>query len=201
MTERNNTHFQMTEQSTRGRELGSFLLHRWPTVLGIVVALSTALDAQIDRKFVSFVAALIMVMPLIYLGAAVFERPSSAWLVMAGGLAVIFPLHILDMTVVAAFVLLAVAVIFLVLSLVRGQWRNNSSLLLQTIGMVVFGAVALVALYAQVDWAAYVLVAGLLSHAAWDVVHWWRNRVVTRSYAEFCAVIDFLLGVAILVML
>ncbi|MCE7984454.1 MAG: hypothetical protein DYG89_25050 [Caldilinea sp. CFX5] len=40
----------------------------------------------------------------------------------------------------------------------------------------------------------------LLAHAAWDAIHWWRNRVVARVYAEFCGVVDLPLGAAILVM-
>jgi hypothetical protein len=40
----------------------------------------------------------------------------------------------------------------------------------------------------------------ILGHAAWDAYHYLRDRVVTRSYAEFCAVVDLLLGAAILFM-
>jgi hypothetical protein len=40
----------------------------------------------------------------------------------------------------------------------------------------------------------------LIGHAAWDAYHFLRNRVVARSYAEFCAVVDLLLGAAILFM-
>jgi hypothetical protein len=40
----------------------------------------------------------------------------------------------------------------------------------------------------------------LLGHAAWDAYHYLRNRVVPRSYAEFCAVVDLLLGAVILFM-
>jgi hypothetical protein len=39
----------------------------------------------------------------------------------------------------------------------------------------------------------------LLGHAAWDVYHYWTNRVVVRSMAEFCAVLDTLLAMAIVV--
>ncbi|HEU0287407.1 MAG TPA: hypothetical protein VFR22_10215 [Nocardioidaceae bacterium] len=34
------------------------------------------------------------------------------------------------------------------------------------------------------------MAAAWLSHAAWDFVHLWRDKVVTRSYAEWCAVVD-----------
>ena len=42
---------------------------------------------------------------------------------------------------------------------------------------------------------------GLLGHAAWDTVHYVRNKVVARSYAEFCAVFDLLVGAAVLFVL
>jgi hypothetical protein len=40
--------------------------------------------------------------------------------------------------------------------------------------------------------------AGLFGHAAWDVYHHRINRVVTRSLAEFCFVLDTLLALAVL---
>jgi hypothetical protein len=40
----------------------------------------------------------------------------------------------------------------------------------------------------------------ILGHAAWDAYHFVRNRVVQRSYAEFCFFTDLLLGAAILFM-
>jgi hypothetical protein len=41
--------------------------------------------------------------------------------------------------------------------------------------------------------------AGLLGHAAWDVHHHRTNRVVLRSLAEFCLVLDTALAVAIVI--
>jgi hypothetical protein len=38
----------------------------------------------------------------------------------------------------------------------------------------------------------------LIGHAARDAVHYVQYRVVARSYAEFCAVLDLLIGAAIL---
>jgi len=45
---------------------------------------------------------------------------------------------------------------------------------------------------------AYVVAAGLLGHAAWDVHHR-TNRVVVRSLAEFCLALDTALAVAIVI--
>lgn len=40
----------------------------------------------------------------------------------------------------------------------------------------------------------------ILAHVAWDAYHYLRNTVVPRSYAEFCAVVDLVLGAAILLL-
>jgi hypothetical protein len=45
---------------------------------------------------------------------------------------------------------------------------------------------------------AYVVAAGLLGHAAWDVHHR-TNRVVVRSLAEFCLALDTALAMAIVI--
>jgi uncharacterized membrane protein len=70
---------------------------------------------------------------------------------------------------------------------------------LQTLAMAGFGGVALLALAVQSDLGAYLVAAGLLGHAAWDVYHHRTGRVVARSLAEFCVVLDTLLAVAIVV--
>jgi predicted PurR-regulated permease PerM len=66
--------------------------------------------------------------------------------------------------------------------------------------MVAFGSVVLVALYVDMDLSGTLVAMAILGHAAWDAYHLLRNRVVSRSYAEFCAVFDLLLGAAILFM-
>ena len=43
------------------------------------------------------------------------------------------------------------------------------------------------------------LAAGLFLHAAWDVYHHWTEKVVVRSMAEFCFVLDTLLALAIVI--
>ena len=54
------------------------------------------------------------------------------------------------------------------------------------------------ALYVAPELGAYLVALALLGHAAWDAYHYLRDRVVTRSYAEFCGIADLLLGAAIL---
>jgi len=47
--------------------------------------------------------------------------------------------------------------------------------------------------------AAKVVVAvGLLLHGTWDLAHWRRDAVVSRSLAEWCAALDLTLGAGLL---
>ena len=69
---------------------------------------------------------------------------------------------------------------------------------LQAAGMLLFGAAMLVALYAEPKTGGMLVAVGLFGHAAWDAVHYVGNRVVTRPYAEFCAVVDLLAGATVL---
>jgi hypothetical protein len=179
----------------RGRWTG-VLMHRWPTALGIAVAALAAFDLQDGLEF----AALTVLMALIYLGAAALDRRWSAWVVLLAGL----PLAIFIPSISGihpSVVLLVAAPVFLVLGVARGQWQRPGGLPLQTAGMLAFGSTVLVALfYVYPDLGGKLVGIAILGHAAWDAYHYLRNRVVPRSYAEFCAVVDLLLGAAILFM-
>jgi hypothetical protein len=179
----------------RGRWTGA-LMHRWPTALGIALAALAAFDVQDGFEF----AALTVLMALIYLGAAALDRRWFAWVVLLAGLPLAFFIPSTS-EVVPSVVLLVAAPVFLVLGVARGQWQRPGGLPLQTAGMLAFGSTVLVALYAVYpDLGGKLVGIAILGHAAWDAYHYLRNRVVPRSYAEFCAVVDLLLGAAILFM-
>ena len=84
-------------------------------------------------------------------------------------------------------------------STLRDATRMTDGLPLQTIAMVVFAAVAAISLYLNETAGAYLVAAGLFAHAAWDVYHYWANKVVPRSMAEFCCVLDVSLAAAIVI--
>ncbi len=184
---------------TRGRWT-YFLKHRWPASVGIAVAVLTAFDLRIDVESISFLSALVVVMPLVYVGAAVVDRRRFAWVVLLVAIAALVLAQVLDSKVNLVLVFLVVALAFLVVGVTRGQLRLPGGIPLQTAGMLAFGATALVAFYADPVLGGYLVALALLGHAAWDAYHYLRNRVVPRSYAEFCAVLDLLLGAAILLM-
>lgn len=172
------------------------LAHRWPAALGIAVAALTVYGLEDGRDL----AALVVLMALVYVGSAALDRRRFAWVVLLAGVAV---LAVVPSTsqVVASEVFLVAALVFVVLGAVRGQLRETGGLTLQAAGMLVFGAGMLAALYVAPETGAYLVAAGLLGHGAWDAVHYVRDGVVARSYAEFCAVLDLLVGVALLFIL
>src|SRR5215218_6596100 len=178
----------------RGRWTGA-LMHRWPTALGIALAALAAFDAQDGLEF----AELTVLMALVYLGAAALDRRRSAWIILLAGLTL---LVFMPSTwgVIPSVVFLVVALVFLVLGVARGQVQRPGGLRLQTVGMLAFGSTVLVALYVDPDLGGKFVGIAILGHAAWDAYHYLRDRVVVRSYAEFCAIVDLLLGAAILFM-
>jgi hypothetical protein len=181
-------------RATGGRWAG-FLAHRWPTALGIGVAALAAFDLQGGLEF----ATLTVLMALVYLGAAALDRRWSAWVVLLAGLPLAFSIPSIS-GIDPSVVLLVAAPVFLVLGVARGQLRRPGGLPLQTVGMIAFGSTVLVALYVNPDLGGKLVAIALIGHAGWDAYHFLRNRVVPRSYAEFCSVVDLLLGAAILFM-
>ncbi len=99
----------------------------------------------------------------------------------------------------ATWVLLGIAGLFFVYGVLQSRVRPAGGLLLQTIAMIACGAAAAIALSLGGIIGAYLVAAGLLAHAAWDVYHHWTNKVVVRSMAEFCFVLDTLLALAIVI--
>ena len=182
-------------QAPDRRRWTDVLMHRWPTALGVALAALTAFDLEDGLEF----AALAILMPLVYLGAAALDRRWSAWVVLLAGLLLAFFIPSTS-GVVPSEVFLVAALVFLVLGVARGQLIKPGGLTLQAAGMLAFGSIGLVALYVDPDLGGKLVAIAILGHGAWDAYHYLRNRVVARSYAEFCAVFDLLLGAAILFM-
>jgi hypothetical protein len=97
-----------------------------------------------------------------------------------------------------AVVTVIVAVAYLPIGAVRRQLGDPRVLVLETTGVLVFGALAVGALLAEGQTAQYLLAAAWLGHGAWDIVHHLADRVVPRWYAEICAVLDVLVAVGII---
>jgi|SRR5215217_5091723 putative effector of murein hydrolase LrgA (UPF0299 family) len=187
------------QQPPGRRRWSEVLMHRWPTALGVAVAALTAFDLQVDAGFVSSISAVVVLMALVYIGAAALDRRRASWAVLLAGL---LPALFIPATsgINPSVILLAAAAAFLVVGVARGQLRRPGGLMLQGAGVLAFGSTALAALFVAPELDAYLVAFALLGHAGWDAYHYLRDRVVVRSYAEFCGVLDLLVGVAILVM-
>jgi hypothetical protein len=164
---------------------------------GIAFAGFVALDLFRGAEHGGDLSSIVTASGLVYIAAAALRKPVSAWWVFFVSVLVITAAKIGWVGVDATWILLAFAAVFFTYGLLQGA--THSGLPLQTIAMVAFGAVAAVALYVNEPASAYLVAAGLFVHAAWDVYHHWANKVVARSMAEFCFVLDTLLAVAIVV--
>jgi hypothetical protein len=172
------------------------LLRRWPSLVGICLAALTAFDLSDGSELAPIVAA----SALVYLGTAALRRPGTAWLVFFGTFLVLIVAKLTGADDAPTWVLLGLAVLFLIYGLLRGAARPPEGLPLQAIAMAAFGAVAAIAVLVNGTVGAYLVAAGLFGHAAWDVYHHRVNRVVVRSMAEFCFVLDTLLAVIIVIL-
>jgi len=84
-----------------------------------------------------------------------------------------------------AWLILAMALVYPGVGLVRRSIRGRSMVLLQAAGLAVFAGISLLATV-------------LVGHGVWDVFHHRANVVVWRWYAETCVVYDLLLAAAVL---
>lgn len=167
----------------------------WPTLAGVALAAFVAYDLTSGRDLASILAA----SGLVYLGAAALQKPAMAW-----------PLFLITFVVItvdsigvigfdATWILLGLAGLLFVYGLLRGAMTGFEGLPLQSLAMIIVGAAAAVALFVEPTFGAYLVAAGLVAHAGWDAYHHRANRVVVRSMAEFCFVLDLLLAAAIVV--
>jgi cytochrome b561 len=177
------------------------LLRRWPSLAAIVLTGLTAFGLSDGSELAPIVAA----SGLVYLGAAALRKPAMAWPLFFGTFVILTVAKVLLVAKLSAaadaptWVLLGLAVLFLIYGLLRGAARPPDGLPLQAIAMAAFGAIAAIAVLVNHSVGAYLVAAGLFGHAAWDVYHHRINKVVVRSMAEFCFVLDTLLAVIIVI--
>lgn len=172
---------------------------RWPAALGLGMSLLMAGGAGTDDGMRGF-AEILPLLPLLYLVVATLERRRATWPLLGAGFAVIFLLRAVDLISPGA-VFWAVALVVLVWNAVGGRLRRDGTVRLQAVGMLVFGGLALAGLVVDPAVGRYLVAAGWLLHGVWDVVHLTLNRVVARSFAEWCAVVDVVVAAAIVLRL
>lgn len=171
---------------------------RWPTALAVGLAVLVMAGGGSGSKVTGFGETL-LILPLLYLILARLEQPRASWPMLVILSAGIFALQAQDVIAPVA-VLVPVALIVLVWGGVGGKLRRLDAFAVQALGMVAFGALALVGLSMDVDLGLYVVAAGWFLHGVWDVVHLRLDRVVSRTYAEWCGVFDVLIAAGLLLL-
>lgn len=87
---------------------------------------------------------------------------------------------------------------YLLIGAYRRRLGSRRVLAVQLAGALGWTALAVVAANAAEPLATWLVAAGWLAHAGWDVANHRTGRVVPHSYAEFCIVFDVAVGVAVL---
>jgi hypothetical protein len=168
--------------------------HWWPTALGILFALGQGLG--VGGGF----ASIVIVCAVIYLFAAVTERPGFAWIGFAASIPLIGLAFVLKTQWPSLVAIAGLGVVLVLVGLARGSWRTAINRW-QLGAAGVFGAIAIVSVVAPAPVTGILVVVGLIGHAVWDLVHHARNQVVSRRYSEFCAALDLALAVVVVVLL
>lgn len=168
---------------------------RWPSLAGVAFAALVVYDlaAGVDLSPVLAASA------VVYLGAAALGKPGAAWPMFFGTVVVITVAAVLGYEAAPVWIILGGGAALLSYGLLRGASRPAHGLPLQTIALFGFGGAAVLAMFLNPTVGAYLVAIGLLGHAGWDLYHHRTNRVVARSLAEFCLVLDT--GLAIVIVL
>ena len=176
----------------RAKAVVTALGRRWPTALALASA-AFILAGNPSGETVGRLAEVLLFLPLLYLVVSTLRRPALTWVVLIVGVGVTSGLQALgwvDMPVA----LLAAALAATIWGGTHRRFGDGSYFTVQVVGMVAFGAVALIATAVDPTASRYLVAAGWLAHGCWDFVHLWRDRVVSRSYAEWCGVVDVLVA-------
>lgn len=171
------------------------LLGWWPLITGLAVgAFSIATD---DPDSVDGVLLTLLIPTCAYALIALVGRRSWTWALT--GLVVVVQLAGDALSGSGTTILLGATAVVVLGGATLGRWRPPpAEMRWQPWGAVVFLTAVVSALLLDVTTAKVVVAVGLLVHGAWDVVHWRRDVVVSRSLAEWCAALDISLGIGVL---
>lgn len=181
-----------THPSGRAAAFGHHLLARWPSVLGVLALLLNNADGPDPHV----TAMIIIIASTCYLAAAAIGSRRSVWVmvVVASVAVVLAGLTGLDPTVT----MLVMGTGFAIFGFLRGTGTDRREVGLQALAFVGFSAIALTAMMSSPTVALYLAAAAALGHTVWDVVHFIRDKVVSRSLTEACFVLDLGLGAVLL---
>jgi hypothetical protein len=182
----------MASTTPARRLLTDRLKARWPTALALAMSAATFGGSE-TAEGVASLSEVLLLLPLLYLVVAKLRRRQASWPVLVVGITPFVALRALDVIAPAA-VFSAVALVVLVWGAVDGRLRRSDPFRVQALGMLGFGAVAVAGLAVDPDLGRYLVAAGWFGHGIWDFVHLKLDKVVARSYAEWCGVLDVLIA-------
>ena len=168
------------------------VLGHWPSALGLAAATFQIVTGVATDS----VAITVAVAASCYLGAASFGLPWIAWANILAGSVVVTVSELAGIPWWWGLLVFAAALVLV------GLLRRTPAkpLAAQGLAMLGFGGVAVAAVLISPRLGLALAGVALVSHAAWDYVHWRRNAVVPRSLAEFCLVLDIPFGAAAIVL-
>jgi hypothetical protein len=170
------------------------LAHRWPLVVGLLAAAGIVLGGTTSAEPVAMV---VVIAVSCYVAAVAFSRPWMAWAWVLAATVLVVAARLLDVSPVLVNGVAAVAL--LLVGVVRGVARP--ALTRQTVGLVVYGLLVVLALAITPGAGLVVAALTLIGHGAWDLWHLRRHRdQVSPSLAEACVALDVPAGVGVLVL-
>lgn len=196
MTSTTNTN---TSGTTSVRGLWTAVLRRWPT--GLALAMSAlSLGGTDSPEGVASLSQALLLLPLLYLVVAKLRRREASWPTLVILIVPFIALRALDVIPPTA-VFTTLALIVLLWGAIDGELRRPGAFRVQALGMLGFGALALAGLIVDPDVGRYLVAAGFFFHGVWDFVHLKLDKVVSRSYAEWCGVLDVIIAIELLLVL
>lgn len=184
-----------TTNLSQPRRLLAAIGRRWPTLVALPVGVDSFFG-EITNTTVSTLADGMLLLPMIYVVVGALQRRWLTWPILLVALPAFVGLK-LQNAVDPSIVILAVTLAAAIWGSAHGRHRE-ADFRLQLGGMVLFGALAVGGQLVDPDLARYLVALGWAGHGVWDVVHLIRDKVVARSFAEWCAVVDFAIGGSLL---
>jgi hypothetical protein len=167
-------------------------VRRWPTAVALALGVPGLLDGGDPVGAVDGLSEALVLLPLLYLVQAVLDRRRASWAVL-GVLGTAFVAVRAAGVVPPASVFAGLALVVLIWGASHGLHRSGM-FRVQALGMIAFGALALAGLAVDPQLGRYVVAAGWFLHGLWDWIHLRADKVVARSYAEWCGVLDVLIA-------
>lgn len=168
------------------------LLRHWP----VLASLALAGVIQLVGIGGPTAAGVLAAAALVYAGASAWGRPRSAWAVFAACSAVLVLARFVRGLPDPTWLFVGLGLALWIGGLLRRGALGRDHLV-QGVALLVFGAVAALAVVSAPPLGGWLVAAALLTHSAWDLHHYRRRAVVAASMAEFCLVLDAALALTL----